>query len=542
MALTPADFAAYSRATGVPYPEDPEEKAALAPEVLQFRQNQLKATQQESNPLAALGTAALGLGALAGGVALARRFGIGAAKVAASKEPVLTHKGIQDVTTLNRQQVAEQTIRQARQERPTGIIQTDLSTIDKLLEDPELKQLVQRQTAEEEAELRSEMARQQARVQAQKREDLWSLVKEIQSEAPVINQAIGALESGEDQMTGRVMRGVIRNEDLDASQVNEVARQTGSVEVAASMTPDGVPVDQVELNQPYTAQELLEVAKQEMISRRQSLEASGLRPGTMRFERALAQPFRTSQGAQVVGTGAVDLALPAGAIRQTVESVGASEPLIEKAVLNIGPEAVVTSTAAGTAIRGSSPSYHEALPKQALRQLYGTADPLVPGAPDELIPDLSASLRIRGGLTPDAEPELLSKQEIQYSVLDRPKTPGPAGGSAGIGVYGLEPGYVPGAVSKITGEYSEAASRKPSYVPGWLQKKEAKTGFESLTTSQLSDAAEKAQGPRIQAAIEGEIAKRNVAKESLEISETLRRGRIEGRDPQAILRQRGFNV
>jgi hypothetical protein len=218
----------------------------LAPEVLQFRQNQLRAPQQESNPIAALGTAALGLGALAGGVALARRFGLGAAKATAAKEPTLTQKGIQDVSAIGRQRAAEQTVRQARQERPAGIVQTDLSAVNSLLEDPELKQLVQRQTKEEEAELRSEMARQQARVQAQKREDLWSLVKEIQEEAPVVNQTIGALESGEDQMTARVMRGVMRNEDLDASQVNEVARQTGSVEVAASLTPDGVPVDQAE--------------------------------------------------------------------------------------------------------------------------------------------------------------------------------------------------------------------------------------------------------------------------------------------------------
>ena len=34
MALSPADFYAYSRATGVPVPEDPYEKAELAPQVL----------------------------------------------------------------------------------------------------------------------------------------------------------------------------------------------------------------------------------------------------------------------------------------------------------------------------------------------------------------------------------------------------------------------------------------------------------------------------------------------------------------------------
>jgi len=42
--------------------------------------------------------------------------------------------------------------------------------------------------------------------------------------------------------------------------------------------------------------------------------------------------------------------------------------------------------------------------------------------------------------------------------------------------------------------------------------------------------------------LEGELNKRNIAKESMEVSEVLRRARIEGRDPQAVLRQRGFNV
>ena len=274
MALAPADFYAYSRATGVPVPEDPEERAALAPDVLEFRRNQLRAPQQESNPLATLGAAALGVGALAGSIGLARRLGVGKAKVAASKEPVVTQQGIQNVEALGRQAVAEQTVRQLRQERPTGIVQTDLSAVNRLLDDPELKRLVQTQSAEEQAELRSEMARQQARVQAQKREDLWNLVQEIQQKAPVINQTIGALESGEDQMTGRVMRGVLRNEDLDASQINQVARQTGSAEVAASLTPDGVPKDQTEL----TLSERIYMQPSEGIQKRAALVKSWQTP------------------------------------------------------------------------------------------------------------------------------------------------------------------------------------------------------------------------------------------------------------------------
>lgn len=67
MALSPADFAAYSRATGTPYPEDPEERAALAPAVRDFRANQLRQPEQESPLPGILGAAALGLSALGTG-------------------------------------------------------------------------------------------------------------------------------------------------------------------------------------------------------------------------------------------------------------------------------------------------------------------------------------------------------------------------------------------------------------------------------------------------------------------------------------------
>ena len=549
MALAPADFYAYSRATGVPVPETPEERAALAPAVLEFRRSQTQAPKEESNLPGILGAVA-GVGALAGLGALAARR-IGARR--ASAAPSLTREGtesVQNLGTMARQAANEAAIREARQQRPQGVVQTDLSVINNLLQDKSLLAAVEAQEAVESLTPQGlkEFRGAESRARNEYRSAITQIGDEIiaqeraSAQLPVISQALGALESGEDQITGRVLRGVQRNEDLDSSQVNQLAKQTGNAEVAASLTPDGVPKDQLELNQPYTAQEMVDLAKQEMLTRRQSLEQAGLRPGTVRFERALAQPMRTSQSTLVTGTGPVELALPAGPIRQTVQAVTSSEPLIERSVLNVGPQAVVTSTAAGTAIRGASPSYYEALPKQELRQLYGAADPLVPGAPDELVPDLPASLRIRGGVAPDVEPELLSKQEIQYSVLDRPQVAGPAGGSSGIGIYGIEPGFVPGAVTKSTGEYSEASSRKPSYVPGWLQRKEGRTGFENLSSAQLATAAESAKAPRIQAALENELGKRETAKQSMEVSEVLRRARIEGRDPQMLLRQRGFNV
>ncbi|NDF98901.1 MAG: hypothetical protein EB101_08260, partial [Chitinophagia bacterium] len=82
MALSPADFYSYSRATGAPIPEDPEERARMAPEVLAYRRNQLKAPQQQTeegfnfNDVLAVGA---GL-ATAGLAALAARRGVRALK------------------------------------------------------------------------------------------------------------------------------------------------------------------------------------------------------------------------------------------------------------------------------------------------------------------------------------------------------------------------------------------------------------------------------------------------------------------------------
>jgi hypothetical protein len=116
--------------------------------------------------------------------------------------------------------------------------------VEFLLNDPELKQLVAQQRRQEGAELGRE-AQRQMRVASAIETEADEYIAQLRQES-LSQQTLGALESGEDQMTGRTMMGVQRNEDLDASQVNNVARQTGSADVAASMTPDGIPVDQAE--------------------------------------------------------------------------------------------------------------------------------------------------------------------------------------------------------------------------------------------------------------------------------------------------------
>jgi len=430
MALSPADYAAYSRATGTPYPEDPEERAQITPDVLEFRRNQLRAPQEESNLPGILGAAALGLSALAGGVGIARALAGKRAQVPPSSRPPVTPQGeqaVQTTSTGGRLRTPEEITRQARTERPRGTVLTDLvnyrvqqnladipeptqqelnkitksqfnrvydeitklplprTTVDpntgrevlldpfgvdpssrqavyasvaakpesqlprvykpqggvpielitdpntgeifrrgkspesfsqiykplppgdpwtgevgaatpliqgpisaqqnlqnflgeptlpyartdlpttrtpgsfrefsrdvsgataaeRLAQDPELKQLVTQQRRQEGAELGRE-AQRQMRIASVIESEADQYIAQLRQEA-LSQQTLGALESGEDQITGRTMRGVQRNEDLDSSQVNEVFRQTGSADVAAAMTPDGIPVDQTDL-------------------------------------------------------------------------------------------------------------------------------------------------------------------------------------------------------------------------------------------------------------------------------------------------------
>ena len=646
MALSQADFYAFSQATGIQVPEDAAGRAQLAPSVLEWRRSQLKQPSQEgegSNLLQTVGSlaAAAGLGTAA--VLGARR--LGGRRVANAVSPVTAppskqvtrvasqpipnlrttpggqpgpdtarppiprqptqssvqsldipdpfgggtvpksaNPGVQTVSTRalppaepeyaayrpDPTDAVSAAVAEARRKAATaGLVETARRAAPYQPEIPGVKATLMAlrspagALAEETGEL---IARAESRPlsAAPAQQNLLGYVREAaepqgdvtdrlvvelnqrrslvenQQAKQVFNvdQAINALDSGEDQMTGRVRQQLQRNEDLNLSRIDQAEDLTNNIDVAASMTPDGVPVDQAEtgarIQGPITAQEQADLAKEEMKARRQALEARGLRPGTMRFERELAQPFRTSQYAEMKGTGGVETALPSGPIRQTVEAVSASEPLIERSLPNVGPDALITSTAAGTAIRGKSPSYQTSPAKEERRQLFGTSDASVPGAPDELGQDIPGSARVRGIAPQLEEGEALSKQEVIYSALDRPATPEPPGGSPGTGIYGVKLGFV-------EGPESAAASQKPTYVPAFLQKREAKTGFEGLSAEQLTSGAAKAQG-RVKTAFETELKRRENTEASLQASEALRRARIEGRDPQSVLRSLGFGV
>ncbi len=695
MALSPADFYAYSQATGAPIPNDPSERAQMAPEVLAFRRNQLKAPQQEEkqgfDPL----SVGVGVGlALAGGVgaglsirrlmrgpkqsanagvrqanlerfaeesSLVRRVAeetqVAPSKTVApttiqstevepeyvspyskgptyrdvypsrfefpkiSEETLAARRQLQQEQAKRTQQLApgtyqlelggevSPTLRQLRssefgpnltevrrealglaEEQAPAIpisaapnqldifkytkeAERDIAQelVDEYVRNVDLEgkrqQKIQRDVATQREgmamrvidQLREEAKQERSKPQGfnprqyieqtgavSPVEDLTSLQQ--LNEGQVIDQKINAVESGEDQMTGRMRQQLQRNEDLNIADIDLLEDAAGSIEAVASQTTDGLPVDQVETARSLSSQELADLAKEEMIVLREQLASRGLRPGTQRFENALAEAWvnKSISGAtpgtqkfqELQAQGKIDISLPT-TIRKAVEAASAGEDPIgnlkERTLINIGPEAQIESTAAGTAIRGVSPSSQEVPPKYELRQLYGANDPLITGMPVEMGPDIPGAQRVRGAMSADIPESQLSKQEITYSFLNNPPTPQVPGGAAGTGIYGIQSAYVPGAMSKLTGQYSAAAGQKPTEVPKWLAKKES-TPFSNVSMEGLMRAQEKStkSGAR---AIQSEIERRERTKESLAVSEVLRRARIEGRDPQEFLRR-----
>jgi hypothetical protein len=547
MPVSPADFYAYSQATGMQVPDSPEERAQLAPQVLQFRRNQLKQPQEQGIDPMSMGVG-IGLalaGAGAGALALRGRNRIPKSTKTTGQSGVK----VEDLSRVANVGKSKEPTRQDVYQQVASKPVEDLPPVTRPQGGAETELIVDTQTGEV---FRSGGGRPYADVMTGA--DLAAQVDEVaqnisqnaltdfqKRQAPALSdQQINAAGSGEDQMTGRVRQQLQRNEDLNLMQIDALedvnqqiapASSDAPITQAAAQTVDGIPVDQAEgFIGPITAQETLDLAKQDMIQRRQSLVEQGFQPGTVKFERALAQSFRTTANVQPRMTGETmqKTTLPAGPIRQTVQEVSASEYLPEYSVENIGPEAKITQTAMGTAIRGASPVIEQQPPITRERQVFGTADVNVPGAPNEMMSDRPARESALSQIL--IEPQI--RQDPYAVTLEE------GGGPAGIGVYGIESSYVPGAQSKSTGMYSAASQRKPTDVPY----KEKKQGFAALDAQQLQNFIANAPEGRVREAGIKEQQRRQTTKQSLGVSEAMRRARIEGRDPQAVLRGMGFGV
>ncbi len=262
MALSQADFYAYSRATGAPVPRDPEEQAQMTPEVLEFRRNQLKApsqpTQQGINVPQALGIGAAALGLGAAGYGISRL--LGRKPALAAKESVVRPA----TTDLNRAKnalypdaVVREHLRQVAEARIPPVPQqpvrsSSLPEVKPSTPPPSpAKGFSPRRYAESTGALEA-------------KPDLTS----VQDSLEVNNQDqfINAVESGEDQQTGRVKNQLQRNPGLDLGNVDALEdsfsatpyessytalRLTGvpadeAINRVASSLPDGLPLDQAE--------------------------------------------------------------------------------------------------------------------------------------------------------------------------------------------------------------------------------------------------------------------------------------------------------
>ena len=327
MLLSPADFDAYSRATGRPVPEEPEERARLVPEITEFRRNQLKSPETQRSEGSGL-LQALGIGAavLGGGALLARglgrRGGIRMGNAQQAAKEAVQEVTVQDLGNVYRaagrpapSRPAPTPTRPAAAPAPTqrtattpdpwsaaptptprpagsrqgGVQVTNLYDLANLkTEDlrraPEtLSEAAQtlsskdfisdyfKRTATPAGTLTESVA-------AVEKVIPESLVTKQQTIAGrVVDQTANAVDAAEDQMTGRVKAQLQRNEDLDISQIDvleEMAErdrqwmmeQDEPINQVAAQLPDGLPADQAEGLAKSSAQSFLQRERDEIAS------------------------------------------------------------------------------------------------------------------------------------------------------------------------------------------------------------------------------------------------------------------------------------
>ena len=224
MPLSPPDFYAYSRATGTPYPEDPEERAALAPKVIEFRRNQLKRPEPEPDYGAAIGATAAGAGVLAGGVGLARLFGRRPPRTITKLSPIEQGPVVRQLV----QQLAPVPSTRTRESIPDPF---GAATVPRVVQKP------------------APVTRKEGSFAKQYIVDTesvapTSLTAVQQENTPQITaQQRAAIESGEDQQTGRIKHRVQQNEDQDIGRLDAIEDNNLITEVTRNTT-DGTPADQ----------------------------------------------------------------------------------------------------------------------------------------------------------------------------------------------------------------------------------------------------------------------------------------------------------
>jgi len=568
MALSPADFAAYSRATGAPYPESPQERAELAPEVLAFRRGQLTQPEQQSNLPAILGGTVLGLGALGAALAGTRRFARGTKTQSTPQRDL----GIvrQAATGRTSGTTAPRTPAPPTPGTPPsseGVAPSRVAAI------PQATVNLDEYLANAEKQRRAEVYK---KVAAKPAEDLQKvfipkggstedvlitdpntgeIFRRGQSTGNIQNlslQTMAALESGEDQATGRTLRAAQRNEDLDIGQINNLSNQLGDADLATSLTTDGIPTDQSETGGRIN--ELVDQAKRYLRSKEIDInydysventmqarqvaqrinEAAALKNQADKILNELkygapplspvqqAQQVSKQQRAQLAAQGFAGEKLE----KQLLENMRQNFPEGNKAMSEL-----VAETKDINKIGRSS--------QLGLAENIGSVVPISQGDL-ERVGSAASGTTIRGlSRIPreDLESRTVREQTPQgtYVYSQAPR-------AGGEGVYGLEESFAPGAVRQVGSfeetdygtfgrEYTPAATRKPtetySESIGKIALADLKNPYGNLSNEQLGELSMYGN-PVDRYNAQSQLAKR----ESLRVSSQLRQLQL-ANDPGA---------
>lgn len=635
MAISQADFYAFSQATGAPVPEDPESRARIAPQVMEWRRNQLKQPKEEGGFVDTLGKIALGAGTLAAGIAGFRALrgrqavapvnvqvqeqavrraaqpvpqlrGVTQATGAQTARPPIPRPPTQPVPTAGppqpaaapprgqtqltgggsfgylpsveeefvayrpdpketvvkqvadarRQAATEGLLRAAENRRGTfqpeipGVkgtlmalrapvsaaaeetgeliaqaesrplsaapAQTNLfqyvkaaaepegDAVDRLL--TEYNQLVERQARTDQRvrssvrEYQAELQGKALRVMDELRGD--SLVETQQAKRAFnVDQAINALDSGEDQATGRVRQQLQRNEDVNLGAIDQLEDQTGNIDVAASMTPDGIPVDQaesagrlgqlvdqgkrylraqeVDLDYDYGPENRRQTAQvNDRISR--ALELKNTAEQIISEELGQRSPVEVARGrsaderARLAAQGFAGQKLEA----QLLESMRSKFPEGREVMAPLQEETRRIE-------RVGMPSQLE------VRENVGSIIPPRQGDPERVGKAASQQAGYEGGIR--------GMRRVDYGLSTRnPETAEFEELGGGVGVYGLEPKYAAGAVRRrgefgesdygdLGYEYTAAAERRPTELTGRPGLEDVRNPYSKLSDNQLGE-------------------------------------------------------
>ena len=417
-------------------------------------------------------------------------------------------------------------------------------------------------------------------------EDLLQFARQRQEDATLVsNQAMEALESGEDQITGRTKNQLQRNEDLDLTQVEALENIEGNIRVVASQLPDGIPVDQAE-GAGMAAQKFVSsaLAKQrpsrepllDIETKMYDLVATAAESG-LKLEPKRALSILTNPGIELtndeinlfnVNPEIGKFALKGQSFGPSQKQTGRSMSITGerlKSVPNVGldPQSSITSAASGTSIRGRSRVQNQPDVFRQRVDSYGrpvtedviNIDPggTVTVSPGEELTELDIPEEVTSTFTRFVKNPITGKTEQEYapkgmraiSTKEGKTYYVPIQDPGGVGIYGEERSYASGPLIKydmpeqerVSGAYTKAAMRKPTDMP-FTERTQGGARFTGLNNDQLSSFIANAPEGKVREAGMRELAGR----QGLQISEALRRANIEGRDPNKVLRQLGFNL